>query len=135
MDEEIKTRKKNEKGIKGTYYCPMHCEGDKTYNESGDCPVCGMDLVAEVSIAANQEMYTCPMHPDVLKDSPGSCPKCGMDLVPKESNETAEQKTYKKLLKKFIIAASFTLPIFFIAMSEMIKDNEEPTKFEIYTKN
>jgi len=27
------------------YYCPMHCEGDKTYNEPGDCPVCGMHLV------------------------------------------------------------------------------------------
>src|SRR5690554_7664270 len=22
-----------------TYYCPMHCEGDKTYDEPGDCPV------------------------------------------------------------------------------------------------
>lgn len=25
--------------------------------------------------------YTCPMHPDVVKDSPGNCPKCGMKLV------------------------------------------------------
>lgn len=27
------------------YYCPMECEGDKTYDEPGTCPVCGMDLV------------------------------------------------------------------------------------------
>ncbi len=27
------------------YYCPMECEGDKTYEETGSCPVCGMDLV------------------------------------------------------------------------------------------
>ena len=27
------------------YFCPMHCEGDKTYNKPGDCPVCGMHLV------------------------------------------------------------------------------------------
>lgn len=26
------------------YQCPMHCEGDKTYTESGSCPVCKMDL-------------------------------------------------------------------------------------------
>ncbi|WP_445737980.1 SCO family protein [Mariniflexile sp.] len=26
------------------YQCPMKCEGDKTYNESGSCPVCNMDL-------------------------------------------------------------------------------------------
>ncbi len=27
------------------YYCPMRCEGDKTYKKPGDCPVCGMSLV------------------------------------------------------------------------------------------
>lgn len=30
-------------GIK--YACPMHCEGDKTYDSPGKCPVCGMNLV------------------------------------------------------------------------------------------
>ena len=34
----------------GTFYCPMHCEGDKTYDTSGDCPVCGMDLVEEQNL-------------------------------------------------------------------------------------
>ncbi|MGJ1453097.1 heavy metal-binding domain-containing protein, partial [Sphingobacterium spiritivorum] len=29
-----------------TYYCPMHCEGDKVYDAPGSCPVCGMFLVA-----------------------------------------------------------------------------------------
>lgn len=27
-----------------SYYCPMRCEGDKTYDEPGKCPVCGMFL-------------------------------------------------------------------------------------------
>ncbi|MCK0124329.1 SCO family protein [Gelidibacter sp. F2691] len=27
------------------YYCPMECEGDKTYDAPGSCPVCKMDLV------------------------------------------------------------------------------------------
>src|SRR5437660_1235728 len=26
--------------------------------------------------------YTCPMHPEIVRDRPGSCPKCGMALVP-----------------------------------------------------
>ena len=27
------------------YYCPMKCEGKKTYDEKGECLVCHMDLV------------------------------------------------------------------------------------------
>ena len=28
--------------------------------------------------------YTCPMHPEVVQDTPGNCPKCGMALVEKK---------------------------------------------------
>lgn len=31
--------------ITAIYYCPKHCEGDKTYNEPGNCPVCNMLLL------------------------------------------------------------------------------------------
>jgi hypothetical protein len=27
------------------YQCPMHCEGDKVYDQPGRCPVCKMNLV------------------------------------------------------------------------------------------
>ncbi|MFI8379960.1 heavy metal translocating P-type ATPase [Leeuwenhoekiella sp. NPDC079379] len=108
----------------GTFYCPMHCEGDKTYDKPGDCPVCGMDLVEEQSAnAVTSTQYTCPMHPEIVEDEPGSCPICGMDLVPVEPDLSAEEKTYKKLLHKFWIALGFTLPVFLIAMSEMISNN------------
>lgn len=30
-------------------------------------------------------MYTCPMHPEVVQDTPGSCPKCGMRLIKAEA--------------------------------------------------
>jgi Cu(I)/Ag(I) efflux system membrane fusion protein len=29
-----------------------------------------------------ETQYTCPMHPQIIKDEPGSCPICKMDLVP-----------------------------------------------------
>lgn len=117
--------KKTPKGKgSGTFYCPMHCEGDKTYDRPGDCPVCGMDLVEEQNLSASvSEQYTCPMHPEIVRDEPGACPICGMDLVPIQPDLSAEEKTYKKLLKKFWIAAIFTLPIFIIAMSEMLRNN------------
>lgn len=120
--EEVKP-KKVENG-NGTFYCPMHCEGDKTYTEPGDCPVCGMDLVEEASASIHKgQEYTCPMHPEVVRDEPGDCPICGMDLVPKQADVSVEEKSYNKLLKKFKIAVAFTLPIFIIAMSEMIPNN------------
>lgn len=122
------TKGKKEKQQKGkgtgTFYCPMHCEGDKIYNKPGDCPVCGMDLVEEQNLSAtSKEQWTCPMHPEIVKDEAGSCPICGMDLVPMEADSSAEEKTYKKLLKKFWIATAFTLPIFLMAMSEMLNNN------------
>lgn len=73
----------------GTFYCPMHCEGDKTYDKPGDCPVCGMDLVEEQNLStSNAEQWTCPMHPEVVKDEAGSCPICGMDLVPMQPDRS-----------------------------------------------
>jgi Cu2+-exporting ATPase len=114
---------KKEKGT-GTFYCPMHCEGDKTYDKAGDCPVCGMDLVEEQNLStSSEEQWTCPMHPEIVKDDAGSCPICGMDLVPMQADSSAEEKTYKNLLKKFKIAVIFTLPIFLIVMSEMLTSN------------
>src|ERR1044071_5967743 len=31
-----------------------------------------------------KQQYTCPMHPEIVKDAPGKCPKCGMNLIPIE---------------------------------------------------
>ncbi|MEM7187120.1 MAG: heavy metal translocating P-type ATPase, partial [Bacteroidota bacterium] len=72
----------------GVYYCPMQCEGEKTYDRPGDCPVCGMDLVEEY-----------------------------------DPNSVSETDVTFSLLKKFRIAVWCTLPIFLIAMSEMIPGN------------
>ena len=35
-------------------------------------------------IASNQ-MWTCSMHPQIMKDEPGDCPICGMDLIPADA--------------------------------------------------
>jgi Cu2+-exporting ATPase len=106
----------------GKYYCPMHCEGDKVYEKTGNCPVCGMNLEKVPELSARKTSYTCPMHPEIIKDSPGSCPICGMDLVPMEPTDSEENKTYLDLKKKMIVSLAFTVPVFLIAMIEMIPD-------------
>jgi Cu2+-exporting ATPase len=117
----------------GKYYCPMHCEGDKMYGKEGDCPVCGMDLVQQGSIS-NVVKYTCPMHPEIIRDESGSCPICGMDLIPLVPDD-AESKTYQKLVKKFKIAVAFTLPILILVMGEMIPNNPISKYLNVDFKN
>ncbi|WP_417939782.1 heavy metal translocating P-type ATPase [Flavobacterium sp. RS13.1] len=118
---KTETKKGHQNSAKSIYYCPMHCEGDKTYDKPGDCPVCGMDLVPQVVITATQ--FTCPMHSEIVSSEPGDCPICGMDLVPMQASESEKNKTYSDLLIKMKIAILFTLPIFIISMSEMIPNN------------
>lgn len=108
--------------LPGKYYCPMHCEGDKVYDKAGDCPICGMDLVQEPTHNVVIQ-YTCPMHPDVIQQSPGICFRCGMDLVAFEPIFSEEDKTYQKLGYKMKIAMLFSIPVFIISMSEMIPNN------------
>lgn len=114
--------KKSPNNGNGKFYCPMHCEGDKLYDKAGDCPVCGMDLVQQVSISQTTE-YTCPMHPEIIRDESGACPICGMDLVPMAVSQTEDNKTYNDLLRKMKIAVAFTVPVFAIAMSEMLPND------------
>ncbi|WP_026914524.1 heavy metal translocating P-type ATPase [Christiangramia portivictoriae] len=133
---EDKTQTKNPaKNGKGVWYCPMHCEGDKTYDQPGDCPVCGMDLVEEINTNKKSVEFTCPMHPEVSKDEPGDCPICGMDLVPKQPEPSTEEKGYQKLLRKFWLSLAFTIPIFIIAMSDMVPNNTLQTWFDARTWN
>lgn len=103
------------------YYCPMHCEGDKTYAQPGDCPVCGMNLVKEETFKKLKAIYTCPMHPEVRHEGPGSCPICGMDLLPLDVKPVSEEETaFRKMAKKFWIALALTIPVFLIGMLGMM---------------
>ncbi len=43
------------------------------------------DTHAQHTTEIVQEIYTCPMHPQIIRDKPGSCPICGMTLVKKET--------------------------------------------------
>jgi membrane fusion protein, copper/silver efflux system len=75
------------------YVCPMRCV---ELDEPGTCPVCGMDTTpveigpaaAAAGSASGEQLYTCPMHPQIIQDRPGTCPICGMELVPKSDPAT-----------------------------------------------
>lgn len=75
------------------YRCPMHPE--VVASRPGDCPVCGMKLVATKPGGAakagehtQHALYVCPMDPEVTSPEPGKCPKCGMKLVLRDEPPT-----------------------------------------------
>jgi membrane fusion protein, copper/silver efflux system len=37
-------------------------------------------------VAEGKQLYTCSMHPQIIRDEPGKCPICGMDLIKEEEN-------------------------------------------------
>jgi Cu(I)/Ag(I) efflux system membrane fusion protein len=48
----------------------------------------GCKSIADKKVSANaetEEIYTCPMHPQIIRHEPGNCPICGMPLVKKEN--------------------------------------------------
>ena len=47
-----------------------------------------------------QDTYTCPMHPEIIRNTPGSCPICGMDLVKKETGSAAIRDVQLEALLK-----------------------------------
>jgi len=71
---------------------------------------------------ASRTEYTCPMHPEIVRDSPGSCPKCGMALEPRTIALDGEEENpeYEYMRKRFIVSAVLTVPLVLIAMREML---------------
>lgn len=130
----------------GDYFCPMFCEGDKTYDSDSGCPVCHMhleeitqELVDSLQLKVdghkkhhkttnhqlstdNQGKYYCPMfcEGDKVYDSNVGCPVCGMDLVMIPiKGEKQKDETYNLLKRKFWIALGFTIPVFILSMGKM----------------
>jgi multidrug efflux pump subunit AcrA (membrane-fusion protein) len=55
-------------------------------------------LLATAADAAEQ-LYTCGMHPQIIKNEPGNCPICGMKLVPIRATAVAPSATSDRKIK------------------------------------
>lgn len=67
------------------------------------------------------QQYTCPMHPEIIRDHMGSCPICGMSLEARtlSSSKTSSchhQHELDDLSRRFWLIALLTLPILFLTM-------------------
>ncbi len=102
------------------YVCPMCPEVRES--EPVPCPSCGMALEPEVVAPVPATVqYTCPMHPEVVQEAPGACPQCGMALEPRTVAPTeAPNPELADMTRRFRIAAAIGLPVFGLAMTEMV---------------
>jgi len=71
------------------------------------------------------QKYTCPMHPQIIRDAPGKCPLCGMTLEPMtltakgDNNHQKHSGMIADFKKRFYVVLVLTVPI--MLLSKMIQ--------------
>ena len=110
------------------YFCRPHCraqfEADPDRylgsRETAAAPASGSGT-PESGDHRRSAGYTCPMHPEIVTDRPGACPLCGMALEPRAvALEEPDNPELTDMSRRFRISLILTLPVFLLAMSEMV---------------
>jgi len=73
----------------------------------------GHDHADEGKAGQGKQLYTCSMHPFIIKDKPGTCPICGMELIKKIDTapadgaaQTPEQRQQAEMLGHVSMSAT-----------------------------
>ena len=65
--------------------------------------------------------WTCPMHPQIVRDAPGSCPICGMALEPRTVGAVEDpDPELADMTRRFWIGLVLTLPLLVFVMGDML---------------
>jgi Cu(I)/Ag(I) efflux system membrane fusion protein len=87
------------------------------------------DTHADHTAEAVPDIYTCPMHPEIIRDKPGNCPICGMQLVKKETGgELSNDLTLESMLKPTNEYVVSSIPVI------TIRKEEEPMEIDALGK-
>jgi P-type Cu+ transporter len=81
----------------------------------------GRSELVEGRIPTASTKWTCPMHPEIVRDAPGSCPICGMALEPLTiTAEEPENEELRDMTRRFWIGVALTIPTLAIGMADLI---------------
>jgi len=107
-------------------FCSEHCqhkfqEHPENYIEvPSTCEIAGGDCAPPLP-QNTKIQYTCPMHPEIIRDAPGSCPKCGMALEPMQvSLEEGNNDELTSMQRRFIFSLIFAVPLLIFSMGDML---------------
>ncbi|HVV44722.1 MAG TPA: heavy metal translocating P-type ATPase, partial [Bryobacteraceae bacterium] len=64
--------------------------------------------------------YTCPMHPEVVRNGPGACPICGMALEPRHATAESANPELEDMTRRFRTGVALTIPILAFMVSELL---------------
>ena len=101
---------------KNFHFCSEKCQtkfkADPWFYASGKVPAKG-----HAAVAAAQ--YTCPMHPQILREEPGNCPICGMTLEPVVASD-APSPELADFTWRMWISAAVAVPLVILTMGGII---------------
>lgn len=69
--------------------------------------------------APTAALYTCPMHPEIIRDAPGPCPLCGMALEPVQPSD-APSAELSDFTRRMWISAAAAVPLIVLTMGGMV---------------
>ncbi len=72
--------------------------------------------------AAAATEYTCPMHPQIVRNEPGNCPICGMELEPRVVSSAQEEANPElaSMTRRFWVGVALSAPLLALSMGEVI---------------
>jgi Cu+-exporting ATPase len=68
--------------------------------------------------AHGQARWTCPMHPEIIRDGPGNCPICGMTLEPGGISSDGPNPELADMTRRFWIGAALAIPVVVLDMGD-----------------
>jgi Cu+-exporting ATPase len=85
---------------------------------------------AEPAPAPAGASFTCPMHPEIVRDAPGACPICGMALEPRiVTLADAPNPELVDMTRRLTIAAVLAAPVFVVTMADMLQGGGLATRY------
>ena len=65
--------------------------------------------------------YTCPMHPEIVRDAPGSCPICGMALEAMSQQAEVANPELTSMTRRFWVGLALTLPLLGVMVADLFR--------------